>query len=161
MIKYCLLKWDANKHLLQEALAHDKKWQQCDYTDLVVAIVNYILNPEIEGIDNYEYDPNKITTIDNGDFQGTLLFTIPEDSYQPSANEYLITFIEYGSCTVCDTLQSIQDNWDNWDDYLTEQQIKDFMSLCKDIVMNITKPYNRGWRNKELFEEVQYKKEEE
>lgn len=60
--------------------------------------------------DGKEYglpDPSKIHTIDDGDYQGTYLFIIPEKGYQPS--KYWATTVYYGSCSGCDTLQATMD----------------------------------------------------
>jgi hypothetical protein len=80
-----------------------------------------------------------------------LLFLIPTKVYQPAEYEYLMTFVSYGSCSGCDTLLSIQ----TFDEELTENMLKDYMSLCKDLVCNIIKPYNCGWRNESVFETVE------
>ena len=151
MLKYCLDKWNQNKGLLEEKLKKDSTLNSCDYSYLVKLVVDFILNTGEDSPDGMRWNSENITMIDNGDYQGTQLFMIPLETYQPSEYEYLITYVGYGSCSGCDTLLSIQ----NWGDKpLTEIQVKDFMTLCKDIVTNIVKPYNCGWRSKEGFEEV-------
>lgn len=153
MIKYCLKKWDANKHILEKALQEGLKWNSCEYIDLVKLVVKCILN---EGeVDFEKWDINDITVVDNGDYQGTLLFLIPKETYQPSEYEYLMTYVNYGSCSGCDTLLNIQ-GYSN--EALTESQVKDFMVLCKDILTNIIKPYNCGWRQEEDFEQIKTEK---
>ena len=147
MLKYCLDKWNQNKGLLEEKLAEDTSLNGCDYTYLVKLVVDFVLNP---GAD-MKWDSDKITVVDDGDYQGTLLFLIPEKTYQPAEYEYLMTYVGYGSCPVCDTLQSIQP-WSN--DSPNEEVVKDFMLLCKDILTNMIKPYNGGWRHTEEFVEV-------
>ena len=149
MLKYCRDKWNENKDKLEKALREANNLNECEYKELVAMIVEYILNP---GKDDYNtYDPERITVIDNGDYQGTQLFMIPMDTYQPEEYEYLLTYAGYGSCSGCDTLLSIQD----WGEgKLTDSQVKDFMKLCKDLVCNIVKPYNGGWREDDKFTEV-------
>ena len=149
MLKYCRDKWNENKDKLEDALREANNLNSCDYKDLVALVVEHILNPGECDCDMY--DPKNITVIDNGDYQGTQLFMIPMDTYQPSEYEYLLTYVGYGSCSGCDTLQSIQE-WDG--KKLTDSQIKDFMKLCGDLVCSIVKPYNRGWRNDDRFTEV-------
>ena len=145
MIRYCRDKWDKNKDTLKEVLSEDKKLNCCEYSYLVELVVEYILN------DDEEWDTGNITVIDNGDYQGTLLFLIPRNTYQPAEYDYLMTYVGYGSCSGCDTLQHIQ----SWvDGKPTERQLKDYMTLCKDLVCNMVKPYNCGWRNEEEFEIV-------
>lgn len=55
-------------------------------------------------------DPSKITHINHGDYQGTIVFVIPQNGYQPST--YYLTKVGYGSCSSCDTLQRIQSEED-------------------------------------------------
>lgn len=145
MLKYCLECWDKYKESLENELRIRRDLNTCEYIDLVRMVVKNVF------VEDIKWDDSKITVIDNGDYQGTLLFLIPADTYQPSENEYLMTFVDYGSCSGCDTLQSIQEGWREAP--LAERQVKDFMALCKDIVTNTIKPYNYGWRS-ERFTEV-------
>ena len=149
MIKFCKEMWDKNQDTLKEALKNDFTLNECEYVDLLRLVVKHVLNNNNAGI---KWSPDKITQIDNGDYQGTLLFLIPQDTYQPGEYEYLMTYVGYGSCSGCDTLLGIQD----WKSNIppTEQQLKDYMSLCRDLVVRMIKPYNSGWRNEEIFETV-------
>lgn len=147
MLKYCRDKWYENKDKLEAAIMRDTTLNSCEYSYLVRLIVKYILNPSTEN-DWAKFDADAITVIDNGDYQGTVLFMIPRKTYQPSESDYLLTYSYYGSCSGCDTLMSIQD----WEDRPpTETQVKDYMTLCKDLVCNIVKPFNSGWREDEKF----------
>lgn len=148
MLKYCLEKWNTNKNLLEAHLRRDEKVSEYSYSDLVRLVVEHILN---RGSDDIQWNTERIETIDHGDYQGTLLFVIPERTYQPSEYEYLMTYIGYGSCSVCDYLQSIQP-WENRP--LSDKEVKDYMGLCKDILTNMTKPYNCGWREDDRFTTV-------
>ena len=151
MIKFCKDQWDANRERLEEALKGDTQLNKCDYKYLLSLVVTHILNPGFESFER-GWSARNITVIDDGDYQGTLMFLIPKDCPQPSEREYLLTFVSYGSCSVCDTLMGIQD----WDDVPpTEQQLKDYMALCKDLVANMVKPYNNGWREDERYNTVE------
>lgn len=143
MIKYCLDCWNKNQQSLREQLEKDASLNSCEYEYLVKLVTRYILGKE--------WDAENIIVVDNGDYQGTLLFLIPRDTYQPSEDEYLMTYVGYGSCSGCDTLQAIQEHGEN---IPTPEQLKDFMSLCKDLVTNMIKPYNTGWRATSDFEPV-------
>ena len=148
MLKYCLRKWDENKKKLEEELLKDQDLNNCEYKHIVEKVVEIILNTNEENL----WSSAGITEIDDGDYQGTLLFLIPRKTYQPSEYEYLMTYVGYGSCSGCDTLQAIQDYGEN---SISEDQLKGFMALCKDIITNMIKPYNSGWRNEEEFTEVE------
>ena len=160
MIKYCIEKWDKNKDLLRSALDNNKllnhvlnkndddPLEYLEYKDLVKLTVMFILN------DENEWNENKIKEIDDGDYQGTLLYLIPEDTYQPNSSEYLMTFVEYGSCSACDTLQTIQCYLDIRN---RDKSIDDLMNLCKDLICNMIKPYNTGWKYDEKFNTIEIK----
>lgn len=150
MLKYCRDKWYENKDKLEKVIRESRDLNSCKYKRLVEMVVEYILNPADTWGESDEFDKNKITVIDNGDYQGTLIFMIPRDTYQPSINDYLLTYVAYGSCSGCDTLLGIQ-NWE--DEPLTEQQVSDFMTLCRHLVCNIIKPVNENWGLDEKFEE--------
>ena len=154
MIKYCIKKWNKNKDKLYNELKDDPNLNGCEYEYLVRLVVKHILNGDIDESSEYEqWDDTRITIVDNGDYQGTLLFIIPQKTYQPQEFEYLITYVNYGSCSGCDTLQSIQLFSG---DKPTDSQLKDYMTLCKDLVCNMVKPFKCGWRNAEgEFDEVE------
>ena len=149
MLKIVVEKWWKNKNKLEAAYRFKTGWNSCSYLDIVKETINSILN------DNDEYtkwDIEHITEIDNGDYQGTYLYLIPENTYQPSADEYLMTYVYYGSCSGCDTLQTIQE-WSEGP--LKEDQIKEFMALSLHLLENMIKPYNGGWRNNADYDQVQ------
>lgn len=161
MLKIIAKKWDENKDKLRSILAERTDLNSVDYIDLVKLSFETIYN---YGLDDYKtehyvgygdlisLDLDKIHIIDDGDYQGTLLYIIPFNTYQPCEFEYLMTYVGYGSCSGCDALESIQ----AWDEKkLTDRQVEDFMRLCKDILTNTIKPYNGGWRQTEAFEQIE------
>ena len=148
MLKYCYEKWDKNKDKLEAAL-RKTDISRVEYRDLLVLTVDHILNDG--GYNEPRWNTEKITEIDDGNYQGTLLYLIPEDTYQPSEGKYLMTYIGYGSCSCCDLLQSIRPYSD---EETTDDDIAEFMALCKDFITNMIKPYNDGWRADERFEHV-------
>lgn len=105
-----------------------------EYKDLVKIVVQALHDPE-------EYygsiDPNRIHQIDDGDYQGTLVFVIAECGYQP--DNYWYVRINYGSCSACDTLMSIRDSSEDEDEAPTEEQVKDYMTLALHIVQGLKK----------------------
>lgn len=144
--------WAMNSEKLRTALAERTGLNDCGYEDLVKLTFDIIYNsadhPYGEALNT-----DHITVIDDGDYQGTLLFLIPFDTYQPSEGEYIMTYIGYGSCCGCDALQAAQAY--HYDEKLDESQIKDFMSICKDLICNAIKPYNHGWRHSDKFDTVE------
>src|SRR5689334_18496066 len=72
------------------------------YKDIVRAVVEAITDE-----DGYAtIDPKRIHEIDDGDYQGTLLYVIAANDYQPS--DYWFVKVNYGSCSGCDTLEAIR-----------------------------------------------------
>lgn len=159
MLKFCVEKWDKNKEKLENDIRNNlKAYNQFSYKELVEKAVSLILNDE-ESEYGDKWDSKNIIEIDHGDYQGTLLYMIPLDTYQPSESDYLMSYVGYGSCSGCDTLQSIQmwyfDDEDTDEDFDKEEFVKDMMRLCLDLVQNIVKPYNHGWREDEKYNHVE------
>ena len=101
-----------------------------DYKELVAAVISVI-----GGDDEYELpDKNRIHQIDDGDYQGTLVFVIAARGYQPS--DYWYVKVWYGSCSGCDTLQGISGYSD---DPPTDEQINDYMTLALHVVQRLKK----------------------
>ena len=101
-----------------------------DYQDIVKAVVNAISDGEYN-----DPDPDRIHKIDDGDYQGTLLFVIAAKGYQPS--DYWSVFVGYGSCSGCDTLQSIDEEC--YDETPNDSQLAQYMTLALHIVQGIKK----------------------
>lgn len=151
MLKVLVQKWDKNKDKLQHVLETRTDLRRIDYKDLVKLTFGVIYNDEEE---QTYLNIDRITEINDGDYQGTLLFLIPLDWYQPSEYDYLMTCVGYGSCSGCDALEHIL-SYDYSEGVLTKTQVKDFMTLCKDIITNTIKPYNGGWRNDDRFDQIE------
>lgn len=147
MIKYCLEKWNKNSERLFEKIrSSGNTYQSWTYTDLVNMISECI----------FEKEYFEVTTIDDGDYQGTRLFLMAKHTYQPSETGYLMTYVDYGSCSGCDTLEGIKADYvHSWHDPINEKQAKDIFTLCRDIVNHTIKPYNHGWYNDPRFDHVE------
>lgn len=153
MLSILLHKWNENKDVLTKNIKAVEKIGDIEYIDLVKLTFSSIYNNggEIKEYSYKQLNCEDITEIDNGHYQGTLLYLIPFDTYQPDESEYLMTYIGYGSCSVCDTLRSIVSCSD---ERATDTQVKDLIAVCKDIITNTVKPYNHGWRHSYLFDTV-------
>jgi len=105
-----------------------RKEHPTTYLDIVKAVIN-ILN---DGYGSPSSD--RIVEIDHGEYQGTLVYVIGTEGYQP--NEYWYVKIWYGSCSGCDTLESIHQYAHKSP---TESQIKDYMTLALHVVQGLKK----------------------
>jgi hypothetical protein len=101
-----------------------------NYNQIVAKVIDLVAD---EG-DYGAPDPSRITPIDYGDYQGTLVFVIGANGYQP--NDHFYVKVGYGSCSGCDTLQSIK-NYE--DDPPTESQVNDYMTLALHIIQGLKK----------------------
>jgi hypothetical protein len=104
-----------------------------DYKQIVVKVIETI----VKDLNEYDYllpDPTRVLQIDHGDYQGTLLFIIGAQGYQP--NDYWWVKISYGSCSGCDTLQRIKD--DDWgSESVTTKQVDQYMTLALHILQGL------------------------
>ena len=107
------------------------------YIDIVKAVVDVIKGEGTYG----EPDATRIHQIDDGDYQGTLVFVIAAGGYQPW--EYWYVKVGYGSCSGCDTLEGIRDYSD---DPVTKEQVDAYMTLALHIV--------QGFKSMQTEEEV-------
>ncbi len=132
MIQKFVDRFEKNKHLLRKSF----KTHPDDYKDLVTRVIEIISHGNTHD-DDYEYpnpDPKIIHSIDDGDYQGTLIFIIPEQCYQP--DKYYYVKVSYGSCSGCDTLQAIN-GYGNEEP--REDQVNDYMTLALHIVQQLKK----------------------
>ena len=134
MNKEIISKWDKNKNRL-ERFIRTNNMEDVGYKTLVSLIVEYVLNNPDDPDDWDNFDIEKIYAIDDGGYQGTLLFLIPKNMYQPSQYDYLVTYVNYGSCSGCDTLQAIQSY--EYSDLPNDKQVKDYMQLCLHLTQNM------------------------
>lgn len=126
MIKEFCLAWEKNKDKLEEYFRKTRQEEYGNYEDLVKLLFDIVINPSIE-CDHYRLDTENILVIDDGDYQGTQVFILHRDQYQPSVEDYVYTNTYYGSCSGCDTLLSINEYEDGLP---SESQINDYMDLC-------------------------------
>ena len=151
-------KWYKNEKKLRAELVKflEGKDDCPEYKELVKLVFDIIVNSDEEEFSRNRLLTNRITQIDDGDYQGTLLFTIPFDTYQPVEYEYLMTYIGYGSCSGCDALQHAF--YCHYDEDI-DGKVNDIMEICRNLVANTIHPFNNGWRGDD-YRFVQVKWEE-
>jgi hypothetical protein len=131
MIIELVKQWEENKHKLEEYFKTTNQDEYRSYEDIVKKIFEICIP---KAINNGSWDLESMTVIDDGHYQGTQIFIIPIDSYQPSVEDYVMTDTYYGSCSGCDTLLSICDYGDGLPD---DEQIKEYMTLALHLVQKI------------------------
>lgn len=134
MEKDIIEKWDEHRESLKSYYSTALK---CNifggYEKVVLDIIRYILNNNAE---SYEIWSEDIDTLNHGDYQGTLIFILHKETYQPPNEwDYLAACVNYGSCSFCDTYDAIYDMSD--EDYLTERQVQAMMNLALNITQSM------------------------
>lgn len=133
MIKSFIKSWEKNKDKLEEYIKTHKQQEYDSYKFLVKLIFDLVINPDVNVCGDGIFDTDEIDVLDHGDYQGTFIFILHRNTYQPCVDEYVYTYVEYGSCSVCDTLQSIH-RYD--EDEPDENQVEDYMTLCLHLVQH-------------------------
>ena len=137
MIKYFADKWHKYRDDLEKYFRETKQSEYDEYSKIVVALFDNVINRDNE-FDSQNFNTKEMTVIDNGDWQGTQIFLLHKDTYQPTTEDYIYTNNYYGSCSGCDTLQAIIYSTNgNWDGLPTESQIKDYMVLALNLLQKI------------------------
>lgn len=125
MINKFVDRWEQRKEFIRAKFA---KKHPDNYTEVVKNVIE-----ELHDDNDYEsIDPTRITVIDHGDYQGTLLFVIAASGYTPST--YWAVKVYYGSCSGCDTLERIKGYSDETP---TEDQVREYMILAMHIVQGL------------------------
>lgn len=139
MIDKFVERFDANRKELRDSLGKyyreerygdyvSREWD-ISYKDIVREVISILADEDNYG---YEPDPNRIHQIDDGDYQGTLLFVIAANDYHP--DDYWYVKVNYGSCSGCDTLMAITEGSNGKD-----KALDDLMMLALHIVQRLKK----------------------
>jgi hypothetical protein len=77
-------------------------------------------------------DPERITVIDHGEYQGTRLFVVGASGYQPDT--YWTCMVSYGSCSGCDAYEASLE-WDG--DGLSDRTRAEWMAMMLHMVQGL------------------------
>ncbi len=99
--------WESSKAKLVESFAKDLPGS---YQDIFARLMQHMHDAAETVLDDYDPrpDPKRVTTIDHGDYQGSMLFIVFETGYQPSV--YWRCMVSYGSCSGCDAFEAVMDD---------------------------------------------------
>ena len=105
------------------------------YKAIVKGVVEILHDPDECG----SISPERIHVINDGSYQGTLVFVIGADDYQP--DDYWYVRVYYGSCSGCDTLEAIGYPWEGAP---SEKQLDGYMTLALHIVQRLKQMDREG-----------------
>ena len=130
MIQEVIKQWEAHKSDLENYFRNNPMSEYDSYDKVMGLIIGLILNA---GDDSMDIIP-EYKVLDDGDYQGTRIYVLHTDTYQPDLCDYIITHNYYGSCSGCDTLLSITEYDGGIPD---EDQVKGFMTISLHLVQNM------------------------
>ena len=133
MVKEFVQQWEENKESLREYFKNTKQEKYSTYEKIVEKLFEICI-PNTGRSYGDKWELGSITVVDDGDYQGTQLYIIPTNKYQPSMEDYIIVDNYYGSCSGCDALQGIS-NYDY--DLPSDSQVEEYMTLCLHLVQRI------------------------
>jgi len=132
MEKELMKKWESRKIKLENYFRNNKQLEYNTYSKIVKKVIELIINDSNNEFQNYDF--KNLLVIDDGDYQGTQIFIVHKNFYQPDVSDYIYTSNYYGSCSGCDTLLRIQSY--NDETLPSEGQIKDYMLLSLHLIQN-------------------------
>lgn len=121
MLKYCVDQWEKNKENLR--VAFKKCDIYSDYEDFARLVIENIF-PEWK---NYKLDIQYYN-----EYQGEVVFFIHSDTY--CKEELFLSYLYYGSCSVCDALQAAAEEEG-------EMRVNDMMAIALNFIQHMTHPY--------------------
>ena len=126
MIEAFTRAWFANLNSIREKFAAK---HPDNYKEVVRAVVQMLADASDE---DENPDPDRIHEIDDGHYQGTHVYVIGAQGYQPS--RYWYVKVSYGSCSGCDTLEGIRKHCHGQPD---AEQVGGYMTLALHIVQGL------------------------
>jgi hypothetical protein len=106
------------------------------YSEIVERVIRVL---GVEDDNDYTPDPERITRIDHGHYQGTIVFVIGAQGYQPDV--YWYVRMAYGSCGGCDAFQSAMDasdyDYDSNKLIMSESTLSMLMALALHVVQRM------------------------
>lgn len=138
MLKEYVEAWYRNRDKLKKYFeTHMQDQYAKTYKDLLKTVIRIIIN-DPKNILNED----AIIEHDSDDYQGDYIWLIPKVNACPLVYEYILCYIEYGSCSGCDTLLSIYEgdytDSECEEENLTDQQrVRDYLYLSLQLLQNM------------------------
>lgn len=145
MLDICKKKWAENESNLKkfinenlDVIMGDREDFDCtnyDYENLLERTLFIIFDGY------FEFDSIHQVGYDN-DYQGTLVFTFCAKNNCDTPTGFYATFVYYGSCSGCDTLQYIKEKYvEEYQSKNHEEIVKDLLGLCRDMVTRMVQMF--------------------
>ena len=119
MLKYCVDQWEKNKENLRAA------FENCNIYGDYEAFARLVIENIFPEWYNYELDIHFYH-----EYQGDMVFFIHSNNI--SRNDLFLSYLYYGSCSVCDSLQAAAGS---------EERVNDYMGIALNFIQNMSHPY--------------------
>lgn len=139
MLKEYVEAWYRNRDKLKTYFeTHTQEQYAENYTDLLKTVIEVVIN-----------DPQKVLNVDgliehdSDDYQGDYIWLIPKVNAWPWVWDYMFCYIEYGSCSGCDTLLGIYQGYYETDGEFGDgklpnpQRVRDYLYLSLQLLQNM------------------------
>lgn len=125
-------RWEKGKENLRKHFEVTEQSEYDEYHKVVSALIKYCLN--YGDLLNDEKFSEVFEVSDHGNWQGTQIFLLHIDCYQPESTHYYVFDNYYGSCSGCDTLLGIS----QYEEGIPEkEQVDKYMTLCLHMVQRM------------------------
>lgn len=123
-------RWEKKKAHLKQCLINQEPE---DYKDLFKKVIKEVLARDTDYVDvTMDYadpDEERITVIDHGYYNGTIVFVVAETGCQPEM--HWVLKMSYGSCGLCDTFKSVYECTD------FNKRINGYMKLALHMIQGL------------------------
>lgn len=132
MEKDFVAQWNKNKDRLLDYFKNNDNHTALDYDEIVKKLFELVINHEA----NTTYSVEDMVVMTHGDYQGTQVYILHKQTYQPDVTDYVYTHNYYGSCSGCDTLQSLQ-GYGSDAKVPDEEQLTEYMQLALNLLQQL------------------------
>ena len=124
MLKYFVDQWEKNKENLRHAFNNCDIYS--DYEEFARIIIRSIFP---------EWTDYNVIIMKQGDYTGDVIFFISADT-EGSKNDIFLSYLRYGSCSVCDTLMRAAES---------EERVEDLMRIALHFIQNMKHPFSNSY----------------
>ena len=123
MIKEFNKAWAENENRLESKLAKGLESEDVwgtpwGYKDLLKLVIDEVINPYVDETISL------IQTINTGSYQGTHIYIIVANGWASTPDDFVRTYVWYGSCSGCDAL-------------LAATKVEDYKKLCLHLLQHM------------------------
>lgn len=130
MIKNFSTAWGENQEILRNYLKKNRQEEYDSYSVLFKKTIELVVNPYLKQIGETVFDIDTIQECTTNDYQGTLALIMSQcNAYYKS--DFVATYVDYGSCSGCDTLLSISQYGE---EIPNEEQVREYLQLCLNML---------------------------